>query len=370
MSADSMRIGIVGCGGFARFAVGHFLKLPGVSVTAMCEPEPNAAKLGAEAFGIPNVADVETLVRRDDVDLVYIATPPALHHPQGLAALKAGKHVICEKPLAVSNEQADELITTAHERDRLLVANLMQRYNPIYDAVKSVLDSGLLGDVLHGFLENYACDEQLSPQHWFWDPKLSGRIFIEHGVHFFDMFEGWLGPGKVVAAQTSRRAGGQEDQVQCTIEYPGGVYVNHYHGFTQPGPFDRQMFRLLCERGDITLHEWVPTKMVIHALVDDAALRQLTELLPGVKVDTLATYTGEARKFAGRHKTFAADRLVDLTLGEDADKMVRYGEILQGMFTDLRAWILDHSHQRKITEDNGRNSVRMAVAATRLTDEM
>ncbi len=366
MADKNIRIGIVGCGGFARFAGGHFARLPGVSIAAMCEPDSRAAKLGAEAFGVPNEPDAETLVARADVDLVYIATPPALHHPQALAALNAGKHVICEKPLAVTNAQADELVRVAREKDLLLVANLMQRYNPVYDAVKRVIDSGVLGAPLHGFLENYASDSQLTPDHWFWDPRLSGGIFIEHGVHFFDMFEGWLGDGRVVAAQRCLRDGRFEDQVLCTVAYPGDVHVNFYHGFTQPGPFDRQTFRLLFERGDITLYEWVPTEMVVHALVDDDRLSRLSELLPGSGIEVVATYTGAGREFIGRHKTFEADRMVNVRLGSRADKMARYGEIVEAMLTDQAAWISDRGHRRKITEENGRKSVALAVAATEL----
>ncbi len=370
MNTDSIRIGIVGCGGFARYAVGEFIKLTGVQVTAMCEPDEHAAQLGAEAFGIPNVDSPEALAQRDDVDLMYIGTPPALHHPQALAALRAGKHVICEKPLAISNEQAAELVVLAGERDRLLVANLMQRYNPIFDTVRRVIESRLLGDVLHGFLENYASDENLSIEHWFWKPEISARIFIEHGVHFFDLFEGWLGPGRVVAAQRNLRPGSNiEDQVLCTVAHDSNVHVHHYHGFTQPGRFDRQTFRLLFERGEITLEEWVPTRLTLRALTDAANLQRLAALLPGAKLTTLAEYKGDERQAGGRHKSFVVDQMVEFRLGDEVRKMDRYAEILQGMFADQWAWIRDHSHVRRITEENGRRSVAMAVDATRLASE-
>src|SRR5258708_22501531 len=156
-----------------------------------------------------------------------------LHVPQVLAALEAGKHVICEKPLAMTVAEADTLIAMARKRDRVLVANLMQRYNPLFDAIKHLIQDQVLGELLHGYFENYASDENLPPEHWFWDRSKSGGIFVEHGVHFFDMFEGWLGPGVVVAAQRSVRPaphpfpsppGGEgggvsdiEDQVQCTV---------------------------------------------------------------------------------------------------------------------------------------------------------
>ena len=83
------------------------------------------------------------------------------------------------------------------------------------------------------FLENYASDEKLVPEHWFWNPAQSGGIFIEHGVHFFDMFEGWLGIGRLVNAFDIQRPGVEGtiiDRVQATVMYPQGP-VNFYHGF-------------------------------------------------------------------------------------------------------------------------------------------
>lgn len=364
---SSLRIGIVGCGGFARFAAGHWTKLPGVSVSAICEPNADAARLAQQVFDVPNVDSPEALAGRDDVDLVYIATPPSLHHPQTLAALRADKHVICEKPLAVSTTQADALVQLAHERDRLLVANLMQRYNPLFDAVRRLVQSGLLGDVLHGFFENYAADEGLPVEHWFWNDEVSGGIFIEHGVHFFDLFEGWLGQGQVVAAQrTLRQPSSIEDQVQCTVRYGGGACVNFYHGFTQSSRMDRQTFRLLFERGEVTLHEWVPTRMIIDALVDEETLRRLLALLPGAEVQTIEELHGDHRNRSAYHRPFVADRRVEIDYGRGVEKSARYAEILQRLLRDQLDWIADHGHKRKITEENGRRSVQMAETATRL----
>ena len=199
---------------------------------------------------------------------MYIATPPFLHYAQAKAALLAGKHVIVEKPLTVTLEQADEIVPLARDTRRLLVTNLMQRYNPLFMHVKALVDSKLLGDVLHGTFENYASDEGLGQDHWFWDRTKSGGIFIEHGVHFFDMFAGWLGGGVVESAGRVLRPGsGIEEHVHCTARY-GDVPVTFYHGFTQAGRMDRQELRLLFERGDVTLREWIPTQAVVRTAVD------------------------------------------------------------------------------------------------------
>ena len=206
------------------------------------------------ATGLIDVVDVERLLALPTVDIIYISTPPFLHYDQAKQALTAGKHVICEKPLALTVEQADELVAIARRQDRLLVANLMQRYNPLFGMVGQLIEKRLLGELLHGYFENYASDENLPAEHWFWDPEKSGGIFIEHGVHFFDMFAGWLGAGEVVAAQASRRRGTNiEDQVQCTVRYGDEVHINFYHGFQQTGRMDRQELRLVFERGDLLL---------------------------------------------------------------------------------------------------------------------
>ena len=367
MRDESVGIGVIGCGGFAVFACGHFVDVPGVRIVAAADIFPGAAEGLAERFEGAQVMLVDDLVRHPDVDIVYIATPPNLHHSQAMLALDAGKHVICEKPLAMNLEQAAEMIAAAAENDRVLVANLMQRYNPLSDIVKRLIDSRVLGEVLHGYFENYAGDEKLGPRHWFWDKEQSGGIFIEHVVHFFDLFEKWLGPGEVVAAQASLRPGTDiEDQVQCTVRYRDGIHVNHYHGFTQSNHMDRQELRILFERGDVTLFEWVPTRACVRGVVDDAGLDQLAGLFPGAEVTVVAEYEREDLRCTARHKSFEITEQIALVYGRDVDKQARYGEIVKAMLADQLAWIQDHSHPRQLTEANGRDSLAMAVQACQL----
>jgi predicted dehydrogenase len=368
-----VRLGVVGCGGFGLFALQHFAQVPGVVPTAMSGTHREAAIAAAKRFGLAMFEDVEEMVGSADVDVVYIATPPFLHHEQALLALDAGKHVICEKPLAVTLEQADEMIARARDRDLLLVANLMQRYNPLFDAVRSLINSRLLGEVLHGYFENYAADEGLPPEHWFWDRSKSGGIFIEHGVHFFDLFSGWLGGGEVVAAQAVRRPGTEiEDQVHCTARYGNsgkegqGVLVNFYHGFHQPGRMDRQELRLVFERGDLTLFDWIPSRYRLHALADEATTRTLCELFPDGRLDVAAVYGPKDRLCRGRNQPIDAWQMIDLSGGHDRPKMPLYGDLLRGLIRDQLGWIAGRRPTRRITEENGRDSLEMAVAADRL----
>jgi predicted dehydrogenase len=367
MAPEALRIGVIGAGGFGLFALQHFAQLPDVKLIGMAGTHREAAFAAAQRFGIPDIQEVDALLARSDVDLIYIATPPFLHYPQALKALQARKHVICEKPLALNLQQADELINAAHRNQLLLVANLMQRYNPLFSIVRRLIDGRFLGEFLHGYLENYASDEGLGPEHWFWDRNKSGGIFIEHGVHFFDLFEGWLGAGRVVAAQRTLRPQTEiEEQVQCTVRYPQGGIVNFYHGFTQPARLDRQEFRLLFERGDVLMEEWVPVRVSLRAVVDEKDTRELMELFPGARLDIEQTYAGPNRSVRARHKLVDVSQKIEIQYGLGNNKMHRYGELLRAIFRDQLSWIHDRNHRRVITEQNGRDSLALAVAATTL----
>lgn len=367
MDDSPVRLGVIGCGGFGLFALQQFTQVAGVGFVGMAGTHRPAALAAAARFGVEDVEDVGALLGRNDVDLVYIATPPHLHHSQAMAALEAGKHVIVEKPLALRADQADELVAVAEARDRLLVANLMQRYNPLFGSVRRLVEEQVLGEFLHGAFENYASDENLPVEHWFWDRAKSGGIFIEHGVHFFDMFAGWFGQGQVEAAQVGVRPGTAiEEHVHCTIRYGGSALANFYHGFHQTGRMDRQELRLVFERGDITLFDWVPTRARIRAVADERQTRSLCDLFPGARLDVQASYGGQARACRGRGKEIDAYQIIELSYGEGRAKSPLYGQLLRAMMQDQVAWIRDRRHRRVVTEANGRDSLALACDADAL----
>lgn len=366
MQDTPVRLGVVGCGGFGLFAVQQFTQVSGVEFVGMSGTHRPASVAAAARFGIENTDDIGAFFRRADLDVVYIATPPFLHFPQAMAALEAGKHVIVEKPLALTVAQADELVTVARRQDRLVVANLMQRYNPLFQAVRRLVETRVLGEVLHGTFENYASDENLPAGHWFWDRDKSGGIFVEHGVHFFDLFAGWLGAGRVEAARVGVRPGtGVEEHVHATVRY-GNALVNFYHGFHQAGRMDRQELRLVFERGDVTLFDWVPTRARVHALVDERQTRDLCDLFPGARLDVTNSYGGKDRACRGRGQEIDAYQIIDLSFGDGQAKSPLYSKLLRSMMADQIAWIRDRRHQRLVTEDNGRDSLATACEADAL----
>ena len=126
-----------------------------------------------------------TLLTDDGVDVVAVVAPPDRHAEITLAALDAGRHVLCEKPLATDLGSRTDRRGAAEASDRVLVVDHVLRYNPLLQALVLLQDE-LLGPVQRFSFENDASDEDLPPGHWFWDEAVSGGIFVEHGVHFFD----------------------------------------------------------------------------------------------------------------------------------------------------------------------------------------
>jgi predicted dehydrogenase len=363
---DELNIGIIGAGGFAAFATTAFLQIPGVQVIAIADIHKAAAESMAKHLNAQAYTDIAKFLMNDEIDLVYIATPPFLHYSQSKLSLLAGKHVICEKPAALKTSEAEELQSLALALDKLYVVNLMQRYNLLYTIVKNIIQQKLLGDFLHGFFENYASDENLHADHWFWEEDKSGGIFIEHGVHFFDMFSGWLGKGKVVSALQLQRPHLPNkiiDRVQVTALYDKGV-VNFYHGFDQPIILDRQEMRLQFEKGEITLYGWVPVKMKLHGLLQKEQVDTIKYMMNNFFEVIQNGSDNENKKVRGRFNDIIFNEEITIEYGNLDDKSRRYTEILKLMLQDQWNWIKDKSHVRVIDDKNAVESLKMAEKAT------
>jgi predicted dehydrogenase len=381
MSTKPLGYGLIGAGNFGRFCAKAYQELDSVRPIAVADASPDIARQAADDLGLEACESVDQLLARDDIDIVHVATPPSTHGALVTDALEAGKHVLCEKPLAVDPEVGQRLVDLARERDRVLSVNLIMRYDPLNEAVKQIVDAGLLGRPLHGIFENYAMAEQLPDDHWFWDRAKSGGIFVEHGVHFFDLFAWWLagdksddaGWGTLCSADQSARPDKPHivDQQAATVRYgheATAPRVHFYHGFTQPTGLDRQELRLLCERGDIRLHEWVPTSIDIDCLATAGVARQIASHLPDADIVRLEKIQGDNAKHDVRGQQFEVDGRYRITGTAGMDKDALYHHVVRALMDDQAQAIADPSHRRRITEANGIGTLRLAAAAQTLAD--
>jgi predicted dehydrogenase len=337
--------GLIGAGGFGRFCLDAYATEPSIECLAVADIDHGAARSIAEAAQVTAEQSVDSLLGRDDIELVHIATPPASHTALVTEALRAGKHVLCEKPLAVTASEGQALVALAAEQDRCLMVNLIMRYDPINRAVKRIIEQNLLGEVLHGFFENYAKDQPLGPDHWFWDPSRSGGIFVEHGVHFFDLLEWFLGPGEVESAQSARRPGTRVvDQVQCSVRYGSQTLINFYHGFIRPEILERQELRLVFEQGLVTLDEWLPTTLEIDCLADSQTVEAIEQLLPESTCQTLDDFDDRAGPPV-RWKPSQATGRFGIHGGAGMNKTELYQHVLRSLIADMAATIGNPEHR-------------------------
>jgi predicted dehydrogenase len=184
-----LKIGLIGTGGIVRGA--HlkpgWLAVPDAEIVACCDVhEPTAKKL-AEDFNIPKVfTDYNDLIALKDLDAVDICTPNKVHTPAVIAALAANKHVLCEKPLAVSTAEILEMKAALAKTDRILMTAQHMRFRDISVAIKSWADTGALGEVYHSRV-NATRRNWLPVSPGFIDPKLSGGgPCMDIGVHALD----------------------------------------------------------------------------------------------------------------------------------------------------------------------------------------
>lgn len=353
--------GLIGCGGFGRFCLEEYKQMPELRCIAVADSDEALARKTAKASGVECCASPEALLARPDIHIVHLATPPFTHPELAMKALRAGKHVLCEKPLALTLEDAESMVSLAREMQRVLAVNLIMRYNPLCTAVKQLIERRILGEPLFATLMNAAQDQTLHPAHWFWDRNKSGGIFIEHGVHFFDLFEWWFGSGKLLSAHQVFRPGTEIiDQVQCTVRYPETLGT-FYHGFHQMLKRDHQAWRIEFETGTLTMSEWVPTSLELDAHLSEGALEDLSDILPGSEIEVLERYT--ERKVTSRHRERGIDLHARVKSEVGIPKLELYGEMLRALMRDQLKAVVDPHHHRLVGESNGVSSLRYAVAA-------
>jgi len=364
---NGIGLGLIGCGAFGVFCMEAFGKMDEVRIAAVADVRAEAADRLARALGVPAFHDPAEMFACEEVTLVHIATPPASHYELVKAAADHGKHCLCEKPLAMNTDQADEMLAAAGRKGLIAPVNFILRYNAVTEAVKTILESGVMGEVLSARLTNCASDTPLGPRHWFWDKSVSGGIFIEHGVHFFDLYRYWLGPGRVISAHAETREGtSQEDRVMCEVRHDGGAIVSHYHGFDQVAPMDRTDHRLVCEMGDIRVAGWIPLSLSVDVVVDDQGAALLADCAPGCTVTVLDRFDGERAETTGRGKDRRITRRLAVDFTPQPDKQAVYADSVRRLLADQIAFIRDARHSRRVTEQNGRDSLALAQAAATL----
>jgi predicted dehydrogenase len=204
------RLALIGAGWIMDYHARAVIEHPGAELVAASSwREPSLAKL-AERHGIPRTTtDWRELAADPEVDAVVVGTPNALHAPQAVAFLQAGKHVLVEKPMARNLEEADAMLAAARASGaRLMVAHCW-RFHPDVLALRARVAAGELGEVVK--TRSYGVHAHWGPSGWFTDPELAGGgALLDMGVHAIDTTRFLLGdplPARVFATVATRYGG-------------------------------------------------------------------------------------------------------------------------------------------------------------------
>ena len=187
---SDLKVGVAGTG-FIGPAHVEALRRLGIEVAGLSEIDVQRGQERAAALKIGKVySSYEAMLADPSIDVVHITTPNYLHYPQVKAALLAGKHVVCEKPLAMDSREGSELVTLAEQTGRVNAINFNLRFYPLSHQARAMLSSGELGDV-YIVQGSYLQDWLLLPTDWNWrlEPGLGGdmRAVADIGSHWLDL---------------------------------------------------------------------------------------------------------------------------------------------------------------------------------------
>ena len=211
---SKLKVGIAGCGRIAQVYLEALRAINGVALIAACDEDENKVKPVMELFGCRGYMFIEELFGSEDLDCMIVCTPPVFHYGICKIALNKNVAVLCEKPLALSIVEAEELIENAEGKGRVFM--LASKFRFVEDVIraKSIVESGLLGEIL--YYENTFTSVVDMKHRWNSKKEISGGgVWIDNGSHSVDLLRYLLGPIKSISAQRARRI--QDLEVEDSI---------------------------------------------------------------------------------------------------------------------------------------------------------
>lgn len=278
----AVRLAIIGTGGMAKSHLGNYRKIPGVEVVAGCDIDLGRAKKFCDEHGIAKAyGDVHALLRDGEIDGVSVVTPDASHAGISLQAMAAGRHVLCEKPLAVTAADAKKMASAAKKAGVVNMVNFSYRNWPVLDAVAGEVAKGTLGDLRHveaSYLQAWLVSKVWGD--WREDPKWLWRLSSRHGsrgalgdvgVHIFDFATYPAGRLKTIDCKlkTFEKAKGKRvgpyvldanDSAMALVEFENGalgeIHTTRFCG----GHPNRLFLRLSGTRGSLEIDSALSTE--------------------------------------------------------------------------------------------------------------
>jgi scyllo-inositol 2-dehydrogenase (NADP+) len=223
--APAVGVGLLGYGAIAKVHAASIAATAGLDLRAVGDLSAERRELAKRELGVATHESLDGLLGDPDVGLVVVGTPPSLHADPVVAALDAGKHVVCEKPFAITLDDVDRMIDTAAARRRVLTVFQSRRWDPDYLALRETLRSGRIGDPF--YMESFIGGYSHPCGYWHSHEPISGGTIYDWGSHYFDavlgLFDGVVTSVSAVAHKRVWHDVTNADQVRVDLTFANGA---------------------------------------------------------------------------------------------------------------------------------------------------
>jgi predicted dehydrogenase len=249
-----VRVGLIGCGAVPQTAHLPILsKMRGAKLVALCDNDGAKTRAIAQRFGVPNVfTDIDDLLELEQLDAVIVATPNHLHEPHVLSALRAGAHVLCGRPLALSVRGVERILSAASKAERIIQVDNHNRFRADTQTLDRFLHGGELGR-LAGIRAGSFQRKRAMGDWRYRRAEAGGGAFMELGYPLLDLalwFADFPAPVRVSAQmERPRGATSVEESMLVQLECAAGVSFSFDVNWSYVGEDDRFWFEILASRG-------------------------------------------------------------------------------------------------------------------------
>ena len=263
--SGKIRLGILGTGRIVARVMADLPNAENVELKAIASRTREGAEAAAAKFGAPlALAGFEAMAECDEVDLVYVALPNPFHAKYACLMMEHGKHVLCEKPMAVNGPEAEQIIACAREHQVFLMEAMWTRFMPAYQKMRELIRAGEIGEVRHVSGDfNYAMPEY-DPKDRVFDPAMAGGALLDVGVYPLMACTDLLGWNPVrVQGLCAKTAEGVDMRTSLQMQYENGATAQIFCGMDVRS---NNMLRVHGAKGYIEMPEsWHPTSFTLHA---------------------------------------------------------------------------------------------------------
>ncbi|MCK4436630.1 Gfo/Idh/MocA family oxidoreductase [bacterium] len=288
-----LKVGIIGLGFMGRMHLETYLKHPDAELAAVSDKRPQ--KLKGDLSGGGNIAteqdmfdfsgircheDADELIKDDNLDIVDICLPTHLHAKFTISALEAGKHVLCEKPMAGSLKEYNRMIAASQKNNKKLMIGQCLRFWPEYEVLKGYVENKKLGALTGLFCFRGGGTPIWSGENWILQDEKGGGAALDMHIHDVDLVNYLLGlPQRVSSAGKNTVKGSGYDIISTNYDYPNGPVVNAICSWVLNGEFGFKMSYLaVFEKGNIVYDSMMDPAVKINP---DAGKSFVPELSPG-----------------------------------------------------------------------------------------